>query len=366
MGLLLPTNGKVLKASNEILPFDHPLLDYQTGIVSSPKKDGNRGLCICGSLYTSSMKLPRNPEIHNWLAPLAEYCERNSLVMDYEIYDTAASHHSVISGLINSDGYPVPDTYRAYVFDAAPAEAWENECRDYAYAERIELYKRSLADLGRIGAATEETPALGRYVALPQRSVCSAAEAQQLFLQDLENGDEGSMLRSLYISQDGNRFYGGWYKHGRATNNQRIMWKHKLFETADGVIIAVDRRRKMREDWPREYAATGRLIRPLTKDAYELDNKVGAFTVSTVDEKTGNTVETELMFGKGGFNHLWLEKAWDDYCRDPYTLVGRVVEFRHMPHGAKEGGKRRIGQVLRFRDDLTPEDVGLPHLTRSR
>lgn len=363
MTLLLPTNGSPLKASNDILAPDNPLIDYSTGIVSSTKKDGNRGLCVSGSLFTSSMKTPRNPLIHEWLAPLAEYAADHDMVFDYEIYDTAGTHHGAISGLINSDGYPVPDSYRAYIFDASPRTEWENQCRDLAYAERIVMYENALKDMNNGRDATDLLPAYRRFVALAQRPVPDAACARALFLRDLEDGNEGSMLRSLYIESRQGRLLGGWYKHGRATNAQRIMWKQKLYVTCDGVVTGVYQRRRMKAIWPRELDAKGHLIRPHTQDAYEPDNKVGSLLVSTVTE-TGECIETELMFGKGGFDHLWLEKAWDDYCRDPHTLVGRVVEFRHMPHGAKEGGRRRMGQLLRFRDDLTPADIGLPQCSK--
>lgn len=339
---------KPLKAPNDIPQFDSLAYGAGGNIVSSPKLDGNRGLCIAGSLVSSSMKEPRNRELYQLMDALITMSKRAGLVFDYEIYSPSASHHAELSGIINSYDLPLPEDTKIYLFDCMAFDHFENECRSMPYRQRISLLDSTIQ---HVTCSTEWHPDLYPqgcpFVVLPQRPVIDAEHAEALFKQDLEDGYEGSMLRTLDIWMEKNRLRGGWYKHGRATTSERIIWKQKFFATLDGSITKVIQRRIMKEDWPRSYNASGHLIRPLEKDAYTLTDMVGAFEVAYQDPATNELLTTEIGFGKG-FDHLWRTKAW--HVRDAF--VGRWVEFAHQPHGAQEGGKARIGRLIRFREDL--------------
>jgi hypothetical protein len=342
--------GRPLKAPNEIVPFSE--IDYGNGdkIVSSPKYDGNRGMIILGSLFSSSMKEPRNHKVHEFMEPLADLSSQDALVFDYEIYAPSISHHAELSGIINSDGHFLPDDFRAYVFDCADYESWENECYNTPYRDRLQ---RMEAYLGCLCAEYKD-----RFVIVEQRPCKSADHAGELFTHDLREGYEGSMLRSLDIRREGQKLKGGWWKHGRATLKQEIIWKQKLFLTVDGVITAVHQRRTLKPDWPRSYNQSGHLIRPLEKEAYVLTDMVGAFEVAfkTAD---GKVSFTEIGFGKG-FDLFWRKGAWYTYKAHPEEFVGKWVEFEHQPHGAMEDGKLRIGRLKRFRPDLEGPINGSP------
>ncbi len=333
---------KPLKASNDILPLDSPVYCWSQGIVSSPKVDGNRQLCICGDLCSSSMKTPRNDELLILLAPIIEFCQSRSLVLDYELWSPSQSHHASTSGDINSYNNPLPPDLGAYIFDVAPFDAWQDECRSVPYRDRMHQMETEV----RPQLIHEDNP----FVILPQRPVLSAEEAHALFILDLEDGYEGSMLRTLDIWWDGSRIRGGFYKHGRATNTQQTIWKQKLYVTLDGVITKVLQRRALREDWPRTRDSNGLLVRPLEKEAYTLTDMIGAFEV-LVTREDNTTYLTEIGFRKG-FDLEWRRQAWHQYLADPRTFIGRWAEFLHMPYGAMEGGAARGGGLTRFRDDL--------------
>lgn len=332
--------GKPLKAANTLLPLDSPLIRYDKGVVSSRKIDGNRLLVIRGRTYSSSMKEQRNDDVRRLLAPLLQLSIDEDMVFDGELFDPDQTHHAATSGLINSYDTPLTPTTALYVFDGAPFLAWEERCLDFPFRSRIPLYTSAVHGLAH-----------PRIIPMEQRPVANAEEAITLFNRDVADGFEGSMLRCLDIWQEGSRNRGGWYKHGRATNNEAIMWKAKVYVTVDARITEVLQRRLLRDDWPREYDQWGHLKRPLEKDAYTFTDMVGGFVVEYQDESTGQPTRCEIGFRKG-FDFEWRRAAWHSYVANPSSLIGKHVEFMLMPHGAKPGGLARVGGLVRFRPDL--------------
>ena len=272
-------------------------------------------------------------------AAMIAYSRKHSLVFDYELYDPAQEYHAITSGIINSQNKPLPDTLGVYVFDAMHLADFEAQAEALPFSKRITLYRGAVSDLND-----------DRYKAVRQRKCRSAEEAMRLFRNDLTNGDEGSIIRATNIVTVGKKRVGGWYKHGRATANQAIGFKLKEYVTTDGEIIGVQQRLKMKEGIPREYDVDGHLVRPGSKDAYEPDDCVGAFVVRVTDEGDNHGIETEIGFGPG-FSMEDRRQFW----KDRKSMVGKRVEFSHMPHGAatdkKDGGRLRIGKLLRFRED---------------
>lgn len=339
---------RVLKAPNELLtPQQIWESSQRSGLVSSRKYDGNRGICIAGQLLSSSMKEPRNSGLHTWLEPLKAYCEKESLVLDFEIFSPSQEHHAETSGVINSFDMDLPDDIVCMVFDGAPVSLWEDECVEKPYRERIPVYEKAVKDIG-----------MSNVLPVAQRIVSSEDELVTLFGSDLQEGLEGSMVRCLDIWYEGSRIRGGFYKHGRATTSQCVIWKQKQYLTLDGVIIGVQQRRMLRPDWPRTRDSNGLLVRPLEKEAYVYTESVGALVVA-VRKDDDTWYLTEIGFGKG-FDLPYRELLWAMYRGDPASLYGRWVEFLHMPHGAKSEGKARAGRLKRFRDDLervSPEQL---------
>lgn len=263
-----------------------------------------------------------------------------------EVWSPTQSHHGDLSGIINSYDQDLPEDLLCSIFDGMPLADYDDSCKHFPYCARIFWYMERIKALG-----------IPYIQSLPQRPVLTPEEATEVFAQDVLDGEEGSMLRTGGIWQTGNKLYGGWYKKGRATNNQCIIWKQKIYLTVDGYIIGVQQRRILRADWPRKYDADGHLIRPLEKDAYELTDMVGAFVVR-VPKEDGTYVDTEVGFRKG-FDHAWRREAWHRYVADPTSLLGQYIEFKHMPYGAKEGGRMRAGGIVRFRGDIPRENISL-------
>ena len=324
----------VLKAPNDIIPAHSPLLQFNHGVVVSRKKDGNRMMVIEGELYSSSMKTPRNTYLRKMLRGLCDLSTGRSLVFDMEIWSPQVSHHAELSGWVNSYDQPPPQEIQFYVFDAAPYDAWAEQCRNLPYRDRIGIYQDAVERL--------HAP---NIVAAHQILLTQSDSVETHYQRALEDGDEGLMIRHLDIWREGSRWRGGWWKHGRATLNERIMFKMKNYHTIDGVITDVIQRRILRDDWPRRYDTNGHLVRPLEKAAYLLTDMVGAFVVDC-----GQCV-TEVGFGRG-FDLEWRRRAWSDYTQERGTLVGRHVEVIHHPYGSMTGGRLRGGRLVRFREDL--------------
>jgi hypothetical protein len=328
-----------LKASNDIVEVTSALIPFRRlgdtpSIVSSQKKNGLRCLIICGDPVSSSMKSVENGYTLEMLKPLLEYSREHNLVVDMELWDPTAGWLGQQVGAITAYNSPI-GAMGAYVFDAAPFEHWENQCIDLSYRQRIDIYYEAVHRINH-----------PRIIALSQRPVRTAEDALELFEMDVRAGEEGSMLRALDIWHVGGKPRGGWYKHGRATNKQAIIFKLKHTNTLDGWIVEVHQRRKMREDFERTTNILGRLEQPKTQDAFELDDCIGSLTVEYTCPTTGGTVRTGVTFGPG-FDMPARRELW--HLR--YVLLGKHVEFTYYANKLAPGGAVHAGRLTRFRPD---------------
>ena len=344
MTMVLPPGCKVLKAPHRILSLEDPALwPFDLGLVSSAKKDGNRGLCVAGQLLTSSMELPRNRNLWDLMEPLIKRAADQNLVFDYELYDPLQEYHAVTSGVINSEDEALPDSLRAYVFDVMPLEDFLAQSVELPYSLRIQMYNEEVSHLGT-----------DRIVALEQRPVRTVDDIARLFAQDIAAGDEGSIVRALHIDGDPSlprRLRGGWYKHGRSTENQSIIFKLKQYDTIDGVVVGVEPRMEMLPGAPRRTNASGQLLRPPAQ-WYKPTESVGAFVVR-YRNRHGQLRECRVNFGVN-YSLMERELLWQHHKQG--RIVGRWCEFKHMPHGATDNALR-IGQFMRFRDDRGGETL---------
>lgn len=312
----------VLLAPNEQIEFSDTRLKYP--LLGSLKYDGVRGLCIRGEFFSRNMKPFKNEKLAEHFSGIAEVSAGRHLVFDFEIYDHSMPDFGSHMSVIGAKSASIPDTLCCHVFDVLTYDEWERVESDN-YIKPFELRHQTYTEILRTDSRLHD----GKYVAVEQVLVESADDAQLFFEVSQEEGYEGIMLRDPQ----------GRYKHGRATHNEGIIFKFKAFETMDGRIIEVVQRRKMKEGVERTTTPTGHMERVHTKDSYTLDDMVGAFKVEFED----GTI-SEVNYGRG-FPHDVRRNHWGDREH----LIGRHVEVRHLPHGAKDG--IRIGTLVRFRTD---------------
>ena len=306
---------KVMKAPNEIFPFDHAVIRYPQ--LASVKYDGFRCLNLCGErLLSPALKDIPNRQIPLHLNNFIEYCKLNRIVTDGELWSPTMSF-SELSSVIRSHNKPMPSDLRYYIFDAMSEYQWDMG-NAQEFHKRVMFYMRM--------------PPFANVVKVPQINVTDPAMASDMFTGIISADGEGVILRSPNAT----------YKHGRCTPNEDGMWKFKQFETHDAVILALEEQQQLKPGVERTVNAIGELEREHSQDLYEPAGMVGAFLVSWRE------ATFRVKPGKG-CDHFWKRKVWQEYCADTSAYIGKTCEFKFMPHGTKD--KPRIGSFIRMRLD---------------
>src|ERR1019366_3706125 len=190
----------VMKGSNEIVPFDHPYIQYPQ--LASTKMDGFRLLNLCGEkLLSPALKPFPNNNMTEHLGELLNFCLKHRIVTDGEFWSPVLTFQQLQS-LVRSHDKSLNDLeIKYYIFDAMTEEEWDNNL-EKPFIARYLNYKQTLAGFPNV-------------VLVEQQHVTSAAAAQALFDQHNEQGHEGIILRQ----------HSALYKHGRCTLKQDGMWK---------------------------------------------------------------------------------------------------------------------------------------------
>lgn len=319
-----------MKYPNKILDPSFYFIDPSRGgpanraFIATPKFDGNRLLIFRGKPYTSSMpKQPRNYQLFYLLDRLCDMSRHYGLVFDGELYDVDQTHHAVTSGLINAHNKELPKSMRYILFDMIP---------EYDFIKgKVPSFHARYSSLCRF--IKDNSILLPGIEEVSTNKVSNPEEAVNIFQSYLAAGYEGAIIRHIDSG----------YKHGRLTPNQRWGFKLKEYVTLDGVITSVIQRRKMKTDIDRRIDVFGFYEKVHSNVAYEPDNAVGAFEVEINDEGDYHGQRCRVGFGEGfdmeERRHMWSNKA---------SLLGRTIEFSHMPHGSKD--VPRIGRLIRFKD----------------
>lgn len=309
----MATPKQVCKAPNEIMPFDHPVIQYPQLV--STKFDGFRMLCLCGEeLLSPALKPMANVQLHTHLSNLLDYCKSKRWILDGELWSPRMTF-TELSSVIRSKNKAIPLDVRYHVFDMMDEHEWESN-KEMPFGYRAQTVEQNLGGFHFTSIVRQDV-------------VNSAGDAENCFNWHIENGHEGIIMRSA----------DAYYKHGRFTTNQDGMWKFKEFVTHDAVIIGIEEQMKLKEGVARTTNVLGHLEREHSKELYEPSGLLGAFVVRW------NDCEFKVKPGKG-FNNAY-KQAWWQYKEQH---IGKHIEFKYMSHGTKD--KPRIGSLVRFRPDL--------------
>lgn len=315
------TINSCLLAPNEQLGFNDHRLRWP--LMGSVKFDGTRCLAMPdGRLLTRNMKPQKNANLYAYLGDLLHLSKCAEVVFDLELYDHDLGTHGDHTAILAAHEAPISVGMRANVFDAVPISDWEA-------GKTLIPYRGRYAWLCELLKAQECA-----HTDVVEHFMLDGPEiANEFFEAAVRDGYEGIMLRDPQAA----------YKHGRGTVKEHIIFKFKQFVTEDCRILEVIQRRKLKESArlaeDRKMTPTGHLERIHTDASYEPDDCVGAFRVITED----GTV-SEINYGRG-FPMQTRRLHWKDRAE----LIGKMIEVRHLPHGAKEGV--RIGTLVRFRPD---------------
>jgi DNA ligase-1 len=280
-----------------------PKLKYP--MYASPKLDGIRAIVRDGKLYSRNGKLIPN----KWCQELFGHPEYEGF--DGELIVGAWNHPQVYnktsSGVMSQDGHP-DVTY--YIFDNASPDIRTNPYHS-RYNNILKIVESDPDDFPRVKV-------------LEQSEVHNEAELLAFETICLEAGFEGIMVRSMT----------GWYKWGRSSPTEGIIFKVKRFTDSEAEVIGmVELNSNQNEKTTNELG--------LSKRSHEKAGLVPMGTMGALivrDCKTG--VEFEIGSGFTADQRQWW---WDN------KPVGLIVTYKHFEIGVKD--KPRFPVFLRIRND---------------
>jgi len=142
----------------------------------------------------------------------------------------------------------------------------------------------------------------------------------------LSEGFEGIMMKAV----------NGYYKNGRGTFKQGLIYKLKRFQDDEGVIVGFVEGQSNQNIQERD--ELGYAKRSTKKDGMINTNTLGKFIVFFND--------MEIEVAPGYFTHMERKFIWDN--REIY--LGNYLKFRHFTYGVKN--KPRFPRAICFRDKM--------------
>ena len=275
-------------------------------LLASPKLDGIRAVVLDGQLVSRKLKPIPNDFIRNALSrPCLDGLDGELIVgspTDPDIY------LKTNSAVMSKSGDP---DFTYFVFD-------------------IHNMPAKFSD--RLAELSEQASVDPRIVALEHKTINNEAELIAYQEWCLEQGYEGVMLRRPSAS----------YKYGRSTLKEQTLVKLKVFEDGEATVLG------MTEEMHNANEATTNALGHTERSSHKA-NKVGKGRMGTLVVRDLDT-NVEFEIG-GGFTAAHRQEFWDQAG----AVVGRIVKYKHFPHGAKNKPRHPI--FLGFRD---PIDMGEP------
>ena len=164
----------------------------------------------------------------------------------------------------------------------------------------------------RLEEAEKRIQGLDDYLYVRHRHLETLEDLLMFEQECLEAGYEGIMLRTPE----------GRYKNGRATYNDRIIYKLKRFSDDEGVVVDFIERQinnNAQETDERGYAKRS-------------SSKAGKVAAGTLGKFIVHWKGQDIEVAPGVFKHTELQEIWDN--RSKYE--GQLLKFRYFEHGIKE------------------------------
>jgi DNA ligase-1 len=297
MNVLLAATVDPKKDPNVFSKLTYPIL-------LSPKLDGIRNH-VEESICLSRKNLPL-PNKHVQ-ALFKEHEKFDGEVIVGDATDGDIVYNRTQSGVMSIEGEP--DAY-FWVFDTTIPEL-----RLKPFVERFKFVETYVAN-------SSDT----RLRLVPHKLVHNLEELLAFEEEMLEMGFEGICGRSPE----------GIYKEGRSTLKQGILWKLKRFQDDEGIVVGfVEQMTNLNEAVIDE---TGH-----TKRSHKAEGKVPAGTLGKFLVQFGSlTIEVAC----GVLKHDTRKMIWNN--KEKY--LGKMLKFRHFPHGAKD--KPRHPRFVGWRTEI--------------
>lgn len=275
-----------MKTIRPLLAVEADLGNVRFPIFTSPKLDGIRCLNVSGGAVSRTLK----PIPNKFIREILSVTELSGI--DGELI-VGATFHQTSSAVMSREGEPV---FEYHVFDDFSKPDLPFEQRYLNLGERIMALPAHIQ----------------RHINIVDHD--RVADLDELgFMENeyLEQGHEGLMIRAI----------DGHYKFGRSTSREGILLKVKRFQDSEAIVVdTVELCRNENE------VITDNL--GLTRRSTSKAGKVPAGVLGTLVCATSDGITFEIG---SGFTTSERETLWN--IRD--TLPGRIVNFKHQPHGAK-------------------------------
>jgi len=290
-----------------LLPNEQPDLNKIVyPLLASFKLDGIRAVFMDGELYSRSLKVLPNSNLHTKFAHLKEYSKKNNVILDGELYCQSIPFNE-LSGIIRSDDQTLPYDLEFWCFDYLTVQGKH-------FADRVKDY---------------EWLRLEALHPVAQVSLSCASDVSRAFDHAIANGFEGLVLKSP----------SSFYKFGRATLASNTAFKVKPFVTYDAKIVGITQATEAREGSEKKINELGRSVTSKKIADRVLINKAAGFIVVYKGK--------ELEVGLAKHDNAQKEHIWSN----PQEYIGRMIEYKCLEVGMNEGGLPRHANFVRYRDD---------------
>ena len=286
--------------------------------------DGIRCIFYKGQILSRSLKQIQNKQLREKFEPIRVWTEKTGNVIDGEIYDPKLSFQEIASYVMTEDLtdqktikkngciLEIPETLNYYAFDFLYGGQSQ-----HSFFERL----KALADVIIEIKSMYIHPVFHEVVN-------SEVDVLKHFEWAVKEGYEGLILRNPNSP----------YKFGRGTIKEGIIFKVKPFVTFDAKITGVEQSTEVNEDAEKKTNELGRSVTSKKKDDRHLIEKASAFWV----DYEGKPLKVVLAMTDPEKVAVWANRA---------SLIGKIIEYKGMKIGMKDGGVPRHPVMIRYRED---------------
>lgn len=282
------------------------LRDMKLPLMVSYKLDGIRCIFKDGQMYSRALKQFPNIKLRERFEYLTILSKETNTIYDGELLAKSLTFNE-ISGLTRQLDKELPEDLYFYCFDCIKDNNFNKQFKD------------RVNDI-------EEIKQFEYFKILSQLVFNDYETIEEFFKEALAWGCDGLILRST----------DGYYKHGRGTVKEGLIYKMKPFQTFDSQIINIIQATEVRDGAEKKINELGRSVTSKKIADRVLIEKASAFVVLYEGKELKVTI---------AMTDEEKEKVWKN--RKDY--IGRWIEYKGMLVGAKN--LPRHPTTVRFRMD---------------
>jgi len=303
-----------MSVTNLVRPMLASKLDWNKlvyPVLVSPKIDGIRCIVKNGQPRSRSWKILPNMFLQEYIAkyaPVLEHCDGEIVVGDPSAPNV---YNASMSGIMSMTGTP---SFKYLIFDYT-----EDLTDSYALRrQKLQLLEPDFPP---------------KCMLLPQYKCRNREQVELVEDRCVDQGYEGVVIRSHVLSAP--------YKPNRSTVREGYLLKLKRYEDSEAVVVGVEE--LMHNDNPAFIDAQGHTKHTSHKANQRPGDTLGALVcVLLIDGKpTGPIFSIGTGFDFQTRDALWSKKG---------ELKGKIVKFKHLPHGMLDAPRHPV--FINFRDPI--------------